>query len=147
MASIFWSSVCLLIMLAYPFNNELLNPILLLVSVPYFLMMSADLKHLGYKRSDMLRIYGFNLILLPVNLSGSIASLLQLLTGEKSAFKRTPKVRNRTTAATTYLLLPLAMIVLCAWTSVRDVREHNWNNLVFAGLNLLLSTYAMMAFV
>ncbi|GAA0479168.1 hypothetical protein Ade02nite_40040 [Paractinoplanes deccanensis] len=147
MASIFWSSVCLVVMLAYPFNNELLNPILLLVSVPYFLMMAADLKHLGYKRSDMLRIYGFNLILLPVNLSGSIASLLQLLTGEKSAFKRTPKVRNRTTAATSYLILPLALIVLCVYTVWRDVELHQWNNLVFAGLNLILSLYAMIAFV
>jgi EAL domain-containing protein (putative c-di-GMP-specific phosphodiesterase class I)/cellulose synthase/poly-beta-1,6-N-acetylglucosamine synthase-like glycosyltransferase len=147
MASIFWSSVCLVVMLVYPFDKDLLNPILLLVSVPYFLMMSADLKYLGYKRIDVLRIYGFNLILLPVNLSGSFASILQLLTGEKSAFKRTPKVRNRTTAATTYLILPLAMIALCGWTSVRDVQHHNWNNLVFAGLNLLLSTYAMAAFV
>jgi EAL domain-containing protein (putative c-di-GMP-specific phosphodiesterase class I) len=139
--------VCLVIMLVYPFNNELLNPILLLVSVPYFFMMSADLKHLGYKRSDMLRIYGFNLILLPVNLSGSIASLLQLLTGEKSSFKRTPKVRNRTTAATSYLLLPLALIVLCAYTTWHDIYLHQWNNLVFAGLNLILSLYAMIAFV
>ena len=147
MASIFWSSVCLVIMLVYPFNADLLNPILLLVSVPYFLMMSADLKYLGYKRIDVLRIYGFNLILLPVNLSGSFASILQLLTGEKSAFKRTPKVRNRTTAATSYLLAPLALIALCAWTAVRDVQLHNWNNLVFAGLNLVLSTYAMAAFV
>ncbi|MFI6071451.1 EAL domain-containing protein [Actinoplanes sp. NPDC051343] len=147
MASIFWSSVCLVIMLVYPFNKELLNPILLLVSVPYFLMMSADLKYLGYKRIDVLRIYGFNLILLPVNLSGSFASLLQLLTGEKSAFKRTPKVRNRTTAATTYLLLPVAMIALCAWTGWRDILHHNWNNLIFAALNLTLSLYAMVAFV
>ncbi|MFG1996546.1 glycosyltransferase family 2 protein [Actinoplanes sp. NPDC048988] len=147
MASIFWSSVCLVVMLAYPFNKDLLNPILLLVSVPYFFMMAADLKHLGYKRSDMLRIYGFNLILLPVNLSGSIASLLQLLTGEKSAFKRTPKVRNRTTAATSYLILPLALIVLCVYTAWRDIELHHWNNLVFAGLNLILSLYAMIAFV
>ncbi|MEV4344914.1 EAL domain-containing protein [Actinoplanes sp. NPDC049596] len=147
MASIFWSSVCLVVMLAYPFNKDLLNPILLLISVPYFLMMAADLKHLGYKRSDMLRIYGFNLILLPVNLSGSIASLLQLLTGEKSAFKRTPKVRDRTTAATSYLILPLALIVLCVYTAWRDIELHHWNNLVFAGLNLILSLYAMIAFV
>jgi EAL domain-containing protein (putative c-di-GMP-specific phosphodiesterase class I)/cellulose synthase/poly-beta-1,6-N-acetylglucosamine synthase-like glycosyltransferase len=147
MASIFWSSVCLVVMLVYPFNEALLNPILLLVSVPYFLMMSADLKSLGYKRIDVLRIYGFNLILLPVNLSGSFASILQLLTGEKSAFKRTPKVRNRTTAATTYLLLPWALIVLCVWTAWRDVHDHHWNNLVFAGLNLMLSLYAMVAFV
>ncbi len=147
MASIFWSSVCLVVMLVYPFNADLLNPVLLLVSVPYFLMMSADLKACGYKRLDVLRVYGFNLILLPVNLSGSFASILQLLTGEKSAFKRTPKVRNRTTAATTYLLAPLALIVLCAWTAVRDVRLHQWDNLVFAGLNLVLATYAMVAFV
>ncbi|WP_436525391.1 EAL domain-containing protein [Actinoplanes sp. HUAS TT8] len=147
MASIFWSSVCLVVMLVYPFNNDLLNPILLLVSVPYFFMMAADLKHLGYKRSDMLRIYGFNLILLPVNLSGSIASLLQLLTGEKSSFKRTPKVRDRTTAATSYLLLPLALIALCIYTVWHDIHLRQWNNLVFAGLNLLLSTYAMIAFV
>jgi EAL domain-containing protein (putative c-di-GMP-specific phosphodiesterase class I)/cellulose synthase/poly-beta-1,6-N-acetylglucosamine synthase-like glycosyltransferase len=147
MASIFWSSVCLVVMLAYPFNADLLNPILLLVSVPYFLMMSADLKALGYKRLDVLRVYGFNLILLPVNLSGSFASILQLLTGEKSAFKRTPKVRNRTTAATSYLIAPLALIALCAYTAVRDVQLGQWDNLVFAGLNLVLSTYAMVAFV
>jgi len=147
MASIFWSSMCLLIMLVYPFNADLLNPVLLLVSVPYFLMMAADLKYCGYKRVDVLRIYGFNLILLPVNLSGSFASILQLLTGEKSAFKRTPKVRNRTTAATTYLLAPLALIVLCAYTAVRDVQLHQWSNLVFAGINLVLATYAMVAFV
>jgi EAL domain-containing protein (putative c-di-GMP-specific phosphodiesterase class I)/cellulose synthase/poly-beta-1,6-N-acetylglucosamine synthase-like glycosyltransferase len=147
MASIFWSSVCLVVMLVYPFNNELLNPFLLLISVPYFFMMAADLKHLGYKRSDMLRIYGFNLILLPVNLSGSIASLLQLLTGEKSTFKRTPKVRDRTTAATAYLVLPLALIALCVYTVWHDIQLRQWNNLVFAGLNLLLSLYAMVAFV
>ncbi|GIF20403.1 EAL domain-containing protein (putative c-di-GMP-specific phosphodiesterase class I)/cellulose synthase/poly-beta-1,6-N-acetylglucosamine synthase-like glycosyltransferase [Actinoplanes tereljensis] len=147
MASIFWSSVCLLIMLAYPFNADLLNPMLLLVSVPYFLMMSADLKYLGYKRVDIARIYGFNLILLPVNLSGSFASLLQLLTGEKSAFKRTPKVRDRTTTASTYLLAPIALIALCAYTVVQDVQLHRWANLVFAGLNVVLSVYAMVAFV
>ena len=147
MASIFWSSVCLVVMLVYPFNADLLNPILLLVSVPYFLMMSADLKASGYKRLDVLRVYGFNLILLPVNLSGSFASLLQLLTGEKSAFKRTPKVRDRTTAATSYLIAPLALIALCAWTVVRDVQLQRWDNLVFAGLNLTLTVYAMVAYV
>jgi EAL domain-containing protein (putative c-di-GMP-specific phosphodiesterase class I)/cellulose synthase/poly-beta-1,6-N-acetylglucosamine synthase-like glycosyltransferase len=147
MASIFWSSICLVIMLAYPFNADLLNPVLLLVSVPYFMMMAADLKYVGYKRMDILRIYGFNLILLPVNLSGSFASILQLLTGEKSQFKRTPKVRNRTTAATTYLLAPLALIALCAYTVVRDVQLSQWANLVFAVVNLVLASYAMIAFV
>jgi EAL domain-containing protein (putative c-di-GMP-specific phosphodiesterase class I)/cellulose synthase/poly-beta-1,6-N-acetylglucosamine synthase-like glycosyltransferase len=147
MASIFWSSVCLVVMLVYPFNADLLNPILLLVSVPYFLMMAADLKSCGYRRLDVLRVYGFNLILLPVNISGSFASVLQLLTGEKSAFKRTPKVRDRTTAASWYLFAPLALIAFCAWTAVRDVQLRQWDNLIFAGLNLVLATYAMVAYV
>ena len=147
MASIFWSSICLLIMLCYPFNSGLLNPILLLVALPYFAMMASDLAYCGYKRLDVLRIYGFNLILLPVNLSGSFASILQLVTGEKSAFKRTPKVRDRTTARAFYILAPCALIALATYTIVLDLRLHRWENLVYATLNALLALYAMVAFV
>ncbi|WP_207225864.1 glycosyltransferase family 2 protein [Blastococcus saxobsidens] len=147
MASIFWSSVCLVVMLFYPFNAELLNPLLLLVSVPYFLTMAGDLRATGYRRTDVLRIYGFNLILLPVNLSGSFASILQLITGEKSAFKRTPKVRDRTTAGAVFLLAPLALIAFSAYTVVVDIQSQHWGHLVFAGLNTALATYAMVAFV
>ncbi len=75
----------------YPFNSGLLNPILLLVALPYFVMMASDLRYTGYKRTDVFRIYGFNLILLAVNLSGSFASFLQLVTGEKSAFNAHPQ--------------------------------------------------------
>ncbi len=147
MASIFWSSICLLIMLCYPFNSGLLNPVLLLVAVPYFAMMANDLRSCGYKRLDVARIYGFNLILLPVNLSGSFASILQLVTGEKSAFKRTPKVRDRTTARAFYILAPVALIALAVYTIVLDVRLHRWENLAYAALNAVLATYAMVAFV
>jgi len=147
MASIFWSSICLLIMLCYPFNSGLLNPILLLIALPYFVMMSTDLAYCGYKRLDVLRIYGFNLILLPVNLSGSFASILQLVTGEKSAFKRTPKVRNRTTTPVMFILAPMALIAFCAWVIVTDIRLQRWDNLAYAALNGILSLYALVAFV
>ncbi len=147
MASIFWSSICLLIMLCYPFNSGLLNPILLLVALPYFVMMSTDLAYCGYKRLDVLRIYGFNLILLPVNLSGSFASILQLVTGEKSAFKRTPKVQDRTTARALYILAPMALIAFATYTIVLDIRLHRWENLAYATLNAVLALYALVAFV
>ena len=74
MASISWSSISLLVLLAYPFNAELISPLLGLVALPYFLAMASDLRYCGYKRLDVLRIYGFNLILLPVNLAGRISS-------------------------------------------------------------------------
>lgn len=147
MASIFWSSVCLLVMLAYPFNSGLLNPILLLVALPYFFMMASDLRYCGYKRTDVFRIYGFNLMLLAVNLSGSFASMLQLVTGEKSAFKRTPKVRDRTTARALYLLAPFALVALSLYTIVLDLRLSRWENLVYATLNFTLTLYAVIAFI
>lgn len=147
MASIFWSSICLLIMLCYPFNRGLLNPILLMVALPYFAMMSSDLAYCGYKRLDVLRIYGFNLILLPVNLSGSFASILQLVTGEKSAFKRTPKVQDRTTARALYILAPMVLVAFAVYTIVLDLRLHRWENLAYATLNAVLAFYALVAFV
>lgn len=147
MASIFWSSSCLLVMLAYPFNEGLLSPLLYGVSAPYFVVMASDLRYCGYRRSDILRIYGFNLILLPVNLSGSFASILQLVTGEKSAFKRTPKVRDRTTAPVSFLLLPWVLVGFSAWTVYDDIPRHQWVNLGFAALNATLATYALVMFV
>ena len=39
---------------------------LALVPLPYFLAMANDLKSCGYKRLDIFRVYGLNLVLLPV---------------------------------------------------------------------------------
>ena len=147
MASIFWSSLCLLILLIYPFNSGLLKPILPLIALPYFLMMATDLKYCGYKRLDVLRIYGFNLILLPVNLSGTSASLLQLITGEKSSFKRTPKVRDRTATSAGFILAPFALIAFAIYSVTVDVHHQHWTHLFFAALNATLALYAMVAFV
>jgi cellulose synthase (UDP-forming) len=147
MASIFWASLCLLILLIYPFNSGLLKPMLPLIALPYFLMMASDMRYCGYKRLDVFRIYGFNLILLPVNLSGTFASMLQLITGEKSSFKRTPKVRNRTATHAGYLLAPLALIAFSLYWVRIDIQTGQYNHLFFAALNASLAAYAMVAFV
>ncbi len=96
MASIFWSSLFVLCLMVIPFNGHLISPLTYAVAAPYFLAMAVDLHYCGYKRLDAARIYGFNLLLLPVNLAGSISSIVQALTGAKGKFMRTPKVRNRT---------------------------------------------------
>lgn len=147
MASIFWSSLCLLILLVYPFNSGLLKPLLPFIALPYFLMMASDLRYCGYKRLDVARIYGFNLTLLAVNLSGSFASMLQLITGEKSSFKRTPKVRDRTTAGAFFIVAPVALIAFSSYSAIHDIQSRYWVHLFFAGLNALLAAYALVAFV
>lgn len=147
MASIAWANVAVLLLLAYPFNDRLLSPLVIFVAVPYFAVMASDLKYCGYKYSDVFRIYGFNLVLLPVHLAGVGNSLLQALTGEKVAFKRTPKVANRTSSPLLFVLLPYLLVALSTYTVVSDYFGGRWVNLVYATINAALATYAILAYV
>jgi hypothetical protein len=63
--------------------------------LPYFLAMAHDFHRMGYKRTDVFRVYAFNLILLSVNLSGTFKSLQQAAAKSKISFARTPKVANQ----------------------------------------------------
>ena len=147
MASIAWASFGLIFLLAYPYDGRLLSPLVLLAALPYFVAMASDLKYCGYKRSDVLRIYGFNLILLPVNLAGVLKSLQQALSGKKIPFARTPKVKNRTASPLLYIITPLLIIGFSIFTLWRDDLSHNWANAAFAGFNALLAAWAMFAYV
>lgn len=147
MASIAWSSVALIVLLAYQFDNQLITPLVLIVSLPYFLMMAIDLRHCGYKALDVLRIYGFNLILLPVNVAGVLASLLQGLIGFKPEFKRTPKMPSRTVASLSFVVLPWLFVAFCGAMAYRYYETEHWTNVALAVGNGLLALYAILAFI
>ncbi|MBA8989997.1 cellulose synthase/poly-beta-1,6-N-acetylglucosamine synthase-like glycosyltransferase [Curtobacterium pusillum] len=147
MASIAWASFGLIFLLAYPYDSRLLSPMVLLAALPYFWLLSSDLKYCGYKRTDVFRIYGFNLILMPVNVAGVLKSIQQALTAKKIPFARTPKVRDRTASPALYVLAPYAMVVFSVFTFVRDFGAQNWGNAVFAAFNALLAMYAIVAYI
>jgi cellulose synthase/poly-beta-1,6-N-acetylglucosamine synthase-like glycosyltransferase/chitodextrinase len=147
MASISWSSVSLLILLAFPFSAALISPLLGLVALPYFLAMASDLRFCGYKRLDVLRIYGFNLVLLGVNLAGTLSSIVQGITASKSAFARTPKVRNRTVVPPFLLVAPYLMIGLAGYTFYRAYVHSLTENMFYAALNVVLACYAVKSFI
>ena len=147
MASIAWSNVSLVLLLAYPYDGRVLSPYVVLAALPYFLAMASDLKYCGYKRLDALRIYGFNLILMPVNLAGVIKSLQQSVTNKKIAFARTPKVKNRTVASIPYLLAPLLILGFSGFVLYRDILGHYWVNAAFAAFNALLVIWAVVAYI
>ncbi len=147
MASVAWSSLSLLLLLAYPFDSTLISPLLGCIALPYFIGMASDLKYCGYKRIDVARIYGFNLILMPVNIAGFCNSLVQSLTGEKSAFSRTPKVSNRTVPDFIFVVAPWLLTGLAGWTLWRGYLHHNWVNFSYAALNTVLALYAIAAFI
>lgn len=147
MASIAWASFGLLFLLAYPYDGRLLSPFVLFAALPYFLAMASDLKYCGYKRSDIFRIYGFNIILLPVNLAGVLKSLQQALTGKKIPFARTPKVKNHTVTPLLYVVVPIAIVAFSILTLTRDFQAHNWGNAAFAAFNAFVSTWAIVAYI
>lgn len=147
MASIAWASFGLIFLLAYPYDGRLLSPFVLAAALPYFLAMASDLKYCGYKRTDVLRIYGFNLILLPVNLAGVLKSLQQALTGKKIPFARTPKVKNRTATPILYVVVPALIVGFSLFTLWRDELAHNWGNALFAGFNAFVATWAILAYI
>lgn len=147
MASIAWASMGLIFLLAYPYDSRLLSPLILLAALPYFVTMGADLRECGYKFSDIFKIYGFNLILLPVNLAGVVKSLQQALTGEKIPFARTPKVKNRTAAPWIYAVAPVLIVGFSLLTLWRDIGQQNWGNAAFAAFNAFWGAWAFIAYI
>ncbi|MEX0768081.1 MAG: glycosyltransferase family 2 protein [Microthrixaceae bacterium] len=147
LASITWASLGLIMLLVYPYDNRLVSPIALLAAIPYFVAMSSDLKRCGYKRTDVFRVYGFNLLLLPVNIAGVVKSLEQSIGGQKIPFARTPKVRDRTRAALPFVAIPFLIVGLSSWTLYQDLQQNHLNHAVFAGSNAVLTMYAIIAFV
>jgi len=147
MASIAWASLGLIFLLAYPYNGRLLSPLVLLAALPYFLAMASDLKYCGYKRTDVLRIYGFNLILLPVNLAGVLKSMQQALSGKKIPFARTPKVKNRTISPLIYVITPTLIVLFSLFTLWRDYTVSNLGDALFAGFNAFVATWAIIAYI
>lgn len=147
MASIAWSSFGLVFLLAYPYDGRLLSPLVLLSAAPYFAAMASDLKYCRYNYTDIFRIYGFNLILLPVNLAGTLKSLQQALTTRKIPFARTPKVRNRTSAGLLFIITPILIVMFSLLTFWRNYQDQTWGNAAFAAFNAILATYAIFAYI
>jgi chitodextrinase len=147
MASISWSTVSLLVLLAFPIRATLISPLLGAVALPYFMAMSSDLRACGYKRLDVLRVYGLALILLPVNLSGTVSSVVQGLTASKAPFARTPKVRNRTVVPPFFVVAPYLLILLACFSCSLAYRQHRIGDLAYAAFNVTLTCYAIKAFI
>ena len=147
MASITWASIGLLFLLFYPYDSRLLSPLVLGAALPYFIAMGSDLRACGHRFSDIFRIYGFNLVLLPVNLAGVLKSIQQAFTGEKIPFARTPKVRNRTAAPGWHVFVPFLIVGFSVLTAWRDYNNENWGNVAFAVFNAVLAAGAIRAYI
>lgn len=147
LASITWSSLGLLVLLLYPFDQRMLSPFVVLTALPYFTAMTSDLRRSGYFRRDIILVYGFNLLLLPVNLVGSLSSVAQAIGGQKVDFARTPKVKGRTAAPLLFVLTPITLLLWSAFSFARDVHHDDQVRAAFAAVNAITLSIALVGFV
>lgn len=147
LVSIAATSFGLLALLLLPLGQHFDNPWLPLTALPYFLLYARDLKRIGYQRRDLLRVYAFNLLLLPVNLAGVLKSLHQAFTGEKIPFGRTPKVAGRTAAPAWAVAVEWSLLLVCLVFAGGDAIEGNYGHAAFTLLTGVALGYGMVAFI
>src|SRR5262249_38902510 len=104
------ANVALLLLLGLPFHERFASVWLPLTAAPYYILSAVDLRRIGYRRRDVLRVYALNLLLIPVSLGGVLRSVQQACTGRRSSFGRTPKVVGRTAAPAGYVLAEAGLL-------------------------------------
>lgn len=135
------------VLMSVPFAENIFNIWLPLTALPYFVLYARDLGQTGYRVSDLFRVYALNLLLIPVHLAGVFKSIRQMLKGTKTPFGRTPKIKERTTTALSYIIVEY--IMLAHWTvgSTVDFARGYLLHGVFAVVNAAFLFYAIASFV
>jgi cellulose synthase/poly-beta-1,6-N-acetylglucosamine synthase-like glycosyltransferase len=148
LSSIAAVNVGLLITLAMPFESSVEGLWWLpLTAIPYFFLYTRDLTQIGYRASDMLRVYALNLLLIPINLGGVAKSVEQAITRKKIPFGRTPKVLGRTAAPAFYVLAEYALVVWWLVGSAFSLAEAHWGHAAFAFANTAFLVYAIGRYI
>jgi len=117
------------------------------VAIPYFYIYGRDLCLAGYRWTDLPRVYSLNLLLLPVVLAGVFASLKQIITGKKTAFRRTPKIENHTRTPLSYIFLQWLIFSYLLIFTVIDIVTEQYTHALFCGFNLIFLTYGLTVLV
>jgi cellulose synthase/poly-beta-1,6-N-acetylglucosamine synthase-like glycosyltransferase len=137
----------LLILLAIPFIGSNPSFWLPLSAVSYFILYARDLQLIGYRASDVVRVYALNLVLIPVNLAGVLMSLKQAWMNAKIPFGRTPKVNDRTGIAPQYVLAEYALLLQWLIVTGLDAMGGLWFHALFVGLNAAALLYGITVFI
>lgn len=140
-------NIGLLIMLAVPFDERIESMWLPLTAAPYFFLYARDLMQLGYRLSDLLRVYALNLLLIPVNLGGVFKSIQQAITRCKIPFGRTPKVVGRTAAPAWYVIAEYALLLQWLVGAAVDAYHQRWALVAFCLVNAAFLAYAIYTFI
>jgi cellulose synthase (UDP-forming) len=136
-----------LILLIYPFGDQVFTLWLPLAALPYYFLYIKDLKLAGYKIRDIVNVYCLNLILIPINIAGVLKSIEQGITGKKIPFKRTPKINDHVLTEIKFIA---SLYLLFAYTVMAvfvDAYEARYTHLVFSFVNAAAIFYSIGKFI
>lgn len=114
---------------------------------PYFLLYSLDLRRMGYRCRDVFSVMSLNLLLLPVAFAGILESLVQLLTGRKTSFARTPKVEGRTGIPSVYMIFYVLLIGQMAFYITHGLLAGDYWVTITPLANGALVMYGLLRFI
>lgn len=134
----------LMILLSTDTRNVLLMP---LAMVPYFLVYGLDLRRSGYRFSDIFSVSALNLMLLPVGFAGIAASIMQIATGRKGQFRRTPKVAGRTRVHWFPIVFSGSLVGLMGFYLFDGMASGAALESIFPAMNLALLGYGFVRFI
>lgn len=140
-------NLSVLAMILYPFNGNLHIGWLIATALLYFVFYARDLIQLGYTWVDLFRVYSLNLLLIPVNVAGTLKSIQQLITKRKIPFGRTPKVAGRTAASLGLLFAEFGLTLYMILALFFDLSTSNYAHAIFSGINAAFFLYALHRFI
>jgi cellulose synthase (UDP-forming) len=141
------AATLLTVALPFPDPNRLPVFWLIVSAIPYYFAHCRDLEACGYDWWDLPRLYGMNLLLTTVNLTGVFKSIRQAITGVRSAFARTPKIPGRTAAPASQIIMPVLILPCVLFSCVRIITHHGWAYGAYGMLNFMCLLYAFHKFI
>ncbi|WP_165358609.1 glycosyltransferase family 2 protein [Haloactinopolyspora alba] len=140
-------NTALLVLFAYPFDDDVSTYWLPIPAVCYFYLYARDLSMVGRRFSDIIGVYVFNLMLIPIQLGGVAKSIQQIITGAKTPFGRTPKVAGRTAAPRLYICAQLLLLFFFLSMSILDGLLGNWMHGIISSVNAVVFCYVITRLV
>ncbi len=113
----------------------------------YLFVFQRDLRHNGSRALQLFRAMALNAMLLPINFAGAINSLLQLWSGRKVPFQRTPKVRGRTAATPVHIAAQFGLLFFTAVEAKMRCAAGDWLAFLFFAWYAAALSYAFHVFI
>lgn len=139
----------MLFLLLIPFKQEQIVTLSasLLLFIPYYYLYLRDLVYMNYQKRDLLSMFALTLILLPINISGVLRSIHQIITGKHTIFKRTPKVQHTTPVPLLFILIEYGMCIYSIKAFLTSFQAQEWLGTAYSFLNFCFYVYGINVFV